>query len=219
MTKTIRVLVAAPDALFRTALVSVLARQAEIEVVGSADNGASAVRVCERLLPDVAVFDAALLHPDGLQAARELQQLQPTTVALLLGMNHEEPGLLGVLDAGGSGYVLAPFADEHLAPAIRAAGRGEVFFYPRDARLILQGLGRIEASKLWESLGGERLDKRDVEVLQMTAAGLRSTDIAPVLDITPRAVERAQLRVVEKLGLKQRDMLVRYLQSHGSAEP
>ena len=127
--------------------------------------------------------------------------------------------LVGDLTGAGTGHLLAPFADEHLAPAIRAAGRGEVFFYPRDARLILQGLGRIEASKLWESLGGERLDKRDVEVLQMTAAGLRSTDIAPVLDITPRAVERAQLRVVEKLGLKQRDMLVRYLQSHGSAEP
>src|SRR3954451_23717056 len=124
-----RILVADDHTMVRRGVQQVLDREADMQVVAEAEDGAQAVRLTLAGRIALAVLDVSMPRLTGLQAAREITQRSPATRVLMLSMHDGEQYLFGALEAGAPGYVLKPAADRDLVHAVRAAMRGEPFLY------------------------------------------------------------------------------------------
>lgn len=203
----ITVMLADDHAVLRAGLRALLNAEPDISVVGEAENGEEAVRLAQRIKPDVVVMDISMPVKDGLAATREITASLPGTRVLVLTMHAEEQYLLKVLEAGGSGYVLKRSADTELMEAIRTVHRGEAFLYPSATRLLLEAYRHGDRP---EPPAGGHLSEREEEVLRLTAEGYSNTEIGGQLYLSPKTVDTYRQRIMEKLGLHHRADLVRY---------
>ena len=207
----IRLLVADDHPVVRVGLRMLLAAQPDMEVVGEAADGGTAVARALELRPDVVVMDLAMGGMDGLAATREIVNRLPRTKVVVLTMHNNEEYLRQALDAGATGYVLKEAVDTEIAVAIRVVHRGEVFLYPSFTRVLLGDLIQTEeADDRSEQDGYELLSEREKEVLRLVALGDTNREIAERLFLSVRTVETYRARLMEKLNLKSRGELVRY---------
>jgi two-component system response regulator NreC len=207
----IRLLVADDHPVVRAGLRMLLAAQPDMEVVGEAVDGKTAVARALELEPDVVVMDLAMGGMDGLAATREIVNRLPHTKIVVLTMHDNEEYLRQALDAGATGYVLKEAVDTEIAVAIRVVQRGEVFLYPSFTRVLLGDLIQAEeADDRFEQNGYELLSEREKEVLRLVALGDTNREIAERLFLSVRTVETYRARLMEKLNLKSRGELVRY---------
>ena len=213
---TIRVLLADDHAMLRAGLKALIDAEPDLTVVGEAGNGEEAVRLTERLKPDVVVMDISMPVKDGLQATAEIGASGTGTRVLVLTMHAEEQYLLKVLEAGGSGYVLKRSADTELMEAIRAVHRGEAYLYPSATRLLLQAYRTGDRP---QAPAGGKLSEREEEVLRLTAEGYSNSEIGKQLYLSPKTVDTYRQRIMEKLGLHHRAELVRYALDTGLLQP
>ncbi|MBN1584411.1 MAG: response regulator transcription factor [Anaerolineae bacterium] len=213
----IRLLVVDDHPVVRAGLRVLLGAQPDMEVVGEAQDGASAVAKALELEPDVVVMDIAMENMNGLEATREIVNQLAHTMVLALTMHESEEYLRQMLEAGATGYVLKQAVDTELAVAIRAVHRGEVFLYPSFTRILLSDLVAKENSDdNSASLDDyDRLSQREQEVLRLVALGYTNRQIADQLFLSIKTVETYRARVMEKLNLKSRSALVRYALSKG----
>ncbi|MEV5101453.1 response regulator [Streptomyces massasporeus] len=212
-----RILLADDHALVRRGVRLILDAEPDLTVVAEADDGAEAVARARQHRPDLAVLDIAMPRLTGLQAARELSRTCPETRILILTMYDNEQYFFEALGAGASGYVLKSVADRDLVEACRATMRGEPFLYPGavDA-LIRDHLDRVREGGTGSS---RALTDREEEILKLVAEGHTSQQIADLLVISPKTVERHRANVLQKLGLKDRLELTRYAIRVGLIEP
>lgn len=203
----IRVLLADDHAVLRAGLKALLSLEPEMEVVGEAGTGEEAIERTRALRPDVVVMDLAMPGLGGLEATRQIAELDQPTRVLVLTSHAEEEYLLPVLGAGGSGYVQKTRADEDLINAIRVVAHGEVFLYPSATKLLLKGYRR--ADEVGESSPLAELSDREQQVLALTAEGYSSSEIGKKLFLSPKTVDTYRGRLMQKLGLTRRPELVR----------
>ncbi|MFF7311348.1 response regulator [Streptomyces sp. NPDC008137] len=212
-----RILLADDHALVRRGVRLILDAEPDLTVVAEADDGAEAVALAREHRPDLAVLDIAMPRLTGLQAARELSRTCPETRILVLTMYDNEQFFFEALAAGASGYVLKSVADRDLVEACRATMRGEPFLYPGavDA-LVRDYLDRVREGGAPPS---RTITDREEEILKLVAEGHTSQQIAELLVISPRTVERHRANLLQKLGLKDRLELTRYAIRVGLIEP
>ena len=192
--RPIRILIADDHALVRRGLRLVLESEPDLRVVGEAGDGAEAVRRAV------------------IQAAHELARLRPRLRILILSMHANEQYYLEAVRAGANGYVLKSVADHDLIRACRSAMRGEPFVYPETERsLIRHALDDGEAAVT--------LTARESQILALIADGHTSREIAEMLVISPRTVERHRENLRHKLGLRNRVDLTRYAIRAGLIAP
>ena len=151
----------------------------------------------------------------GIHAARQLSEHRPNLRTLILSMHDNEPFFFEALRAGASGYVLKSAAHEDLVPACRAALRGEPFLYPRGVTALVREFlaGGADGAR------DDPLSPRESEVVKLIAEGMTGREIAELLHIAEKTVERHRSNVFEKLGLKDRVALTRYAIRRGLVEP
>ncbi len=194
-------------AVLRAGLRALLNHEPDMEVVGEAANGREAVEVAERLRPDVIVMDLSMPVMGGLDATKQITEKGLPTRVLVLTVHAEHQYLLPVLQAGGAGYVLKQAADTELIQAIRTVHRGEAFLYPTAASMLLQDYRRrVSANE--DHYDG--LSEREREVLQYTAEGFSSQEIADRLFISAKTVDTYRQRIMDKLNIHHRSELIRY---------
>jgi DNA-binding NarL/FixJ family response regulator len=197
----------------RNGLRELLNSEPDFRVVGEVDDGAQAV---ERALADdvdLVVLDVTMPRMTGLQAARELSARKPGLRILMLSMHENEQFLFEALKAGASGYVLKTAADRDLVNACRATMRGETFLYAGAvAALVREHLDR-DATSL------DPLTPREVEVVKLVAEGHTSDEIAGLLFISRKTVDRHRANILEKLGMRDRVDLTRYAIRRGLITP
>lgn len=216
MMDKIRLLVADDHPVVRAGLHTLLATHPDMEVVGEAVDGASAVERALELEPDVVVMDLTMGEMDGLAATREIVDRLPETKVVVLTMHANEEYLRQALQAGATGYVLKEAVDTEIAVAIRVVQRGEVFLYPSFTRVLLADLIQgEETDDRSQHDGYERLSEREKEVLRLVALGDTNREIAERLFLSVRTVETYRARLMEKLNLKSRGELVRYALRRG----
>ena len=209
----IRILLADDHAMVRRGLRLVLEAQPDLEVVAEAGDGAEAVEAGLRGDVDLAVLDVSMPKLTGLQAAAELARRRPQLRMLMLSMHDSEQYLYQALKAGASGYVLKSGADRDLVEACRAAMRGEPFLYPAAvSRLIRDVLARAEEPV-------DPLTPRELQVVKLIAEAHTSEQIAELLVISQRTVDRHRENVLAKLGMRDRVELTRYAIRRGLVEP
>ena len=214
---TIRILLADDHALVRAGVRRILDAEPDLTVVAEASDGAEAVELARTIQPDLAVLDISMPRATGLQAAREIKRRAPSVQTLMLSMHDNEQYFFSALKAGACGYVLKSAADEDLVSACRAAARGESFLYAGVASALVRDF--LDRMKRGERVPSSVLTDREDEVVKLIAEGHSSREIARILVISPRTVERHRANVLAKLGMRDRTELTRYAVRAGLIEP
>jgi DNA-binding NarL/FixJ family response regulator len=210
--RTIRILLADDHAVVRRGLRLVLESEPDLCVVAEAGDGVEAVRRAVREDVDLAVLDISMPGMTGIQAAQELARLRPALRTLILSMHDNEQYLLEALRAGASGYVLKSVADHDLIRACRSSMRGEPFVYPAVEHALYRRALSDDDSRA-------ALTDREAQILALIADGHTSREIADMLVISPRTVERHRENLRHKLGLRNRVDLTRYAIRAGLIPP
>jgi DNA-binding NarL/FixJ family response regulator len=212
-----RILLADDHAMVRRGLRMVLDAEPDLEVVDEASDGAEALDRTLQGDVDLAILDVTMPRMTGLQAARELRRRGSETKVLVLSMHDNEQYLYEALKAGASGYVLKSAAHKDLVEACRAAMRGEPFLYPGAiTALIKDFLNHANEG------GPDRenpLTPREEEITKLIAEGHTSKQIAALLVLSEKTVERHRANILEKLGLRDRVDLTRYAIRRGLIDP
>ena len=209
-----RVLLADDHHVVRHGLRLLLDAEPDLTVVAEAGDGIEAVQAALDTDIDLAILDVSMPRMTGINAAREILGVRPTVRVLMLSMHDSTEYLFEALRAGASGYVLKSGADRDLIEACRAAMRDEPFLYPSAIRtLIRDHLDRPPTD------GGEILTPRETEIVKLIAEAHSSKEIAELLVISPKTVERHRANILEKLGMSDRVELTRYAIRRGLVEP
>jgi DNA-binding NarL/FixJ family response regulator len=209
-----RVLIADDHGVVRGGLRLLLDRQADMEVVGEASDGAEAVAETLATRPDLAILDVAMPRLTGIQATREIKAHAPDVDVLILSMHDDERYLFEALKAGAGGYVLKREADHDLVDAVRAISRGESFLTNAAQRSLVRE---------WMADGAtgpaEPLTPREQEVLKLIAEANTNREIGAILHLAEKTVESHRANILRKLGMRDRVQLVRYAIRRGLIEP
>ncbi len=211
-----RVLLADDHPVVRRGLRGLLDVEPDFTVVAEADDGAQAL---ERILEgdvDLAVLDISMPRMTGLQTATELARRRPEIRVLMLSMHENEQFFFEALKAGASGYVLKTAADRDLVEACRATMRGETFLYGGAVTALARDY--IARARRGED-DAEPLTPREQEVVKLVAEGHTSEEIAELLVISRKTVDRHRANILEKLGLRDRVDLTRYAIRRGLVAP
>jgi DNA-binding NarL/FixJ family response regulator len=212
-TRKTRILLADDHALVRRGLRLILDGEPDLRVVAEAGDGAEAVDLASREDVDLAILDITMPRMTGLQAARELARRAPQVRVLILSMHDNEQYLFEALKAGAAGYVLKSVADRDLVQACRAAVRGEHFLYPSAITALVRDYLRTER------VPDRILTPREEEIVKLIAEGRSSKEIADLLVISPKTVDRHRANILQRLGLRDRVELTRFAIRAGLVEP
>lgn len=214
---TTRILLADDHALVRRGVRLILDAEPDLEVIGEAADGAEAVTLAKADPPDLAVLDIAMPRMTGLQAARELTRIQPDLRILILTMYDNEQYFFEALRVGAAGYVLKSVADQDLVEACHAAMRDEPFLYPGAVTALVRDY--LERARSGTDIPERAVTDREEEVLKLVAEGHSTKEIAELLFISAKTVERHRSNILQKLGLRDRQELTRYAIRAGLIEP
>jgi two-component system, NarL family, response regulator NreC len=210
----IRVLLADDHAIVREGLKSLINSQDDMQVIGEASEGLSAVSLTSDLDPDVVVVDVSMPGLNGAQVTTQLRATQPDRKVVVLTV-HEDKGYLRLLlEAGAAGYVLKRAAAAELIQAIRAVAEGGTYIDPSLAGSVVDNFVRPaerEASIV-------DLSERESEVVRLIALGYSNKEIASQLKVSVKTVETYKTRSMEKLHIRSRVDIVRYAVRRGWLE-
>jgi DNA-binding NarL/FixJ family response regulator len=216
--KTISVLIADDHTVVRQGFVSLLSAEPDIMVVGEASNGREAVQLALQILPDIVVMDLAMPQLNGLEAIRQIASMGIKSRLLVLSSYTDDEYVRQVVGAGVSGYLTKQTAASNLIKAVREVSRGSHFFSPSVAKRYHE-LSRAALSngqqltKQTESMTG-----RQREILQLIAEGKPNKQVAVILGISIKTVEKHRQHLMNALGIHDIAGLTRYAVAHGIVE-
>lgn len=195
----IRIVLADDHPVVRTGLRAMLAGDADLEVVGEAENPDDAVRLAGDLSPDIVLMDLQFgTETTGADATRKIRALSNAPAVLVLTNYDTDGDILGAVEAGASGYLLKDAPPDELIAAIRAAAAGETALAPAIAGRLLARMRSPQPS----------LSSRETEVLRLVAAGDTNGDIAARLHITDATVKSHLVHIYTKLDVSSRTAAV-----------
>ncbi|MEU8617360.1 response regulator transcription factor [Streptomyces sp. NPDC048623] len=217
MSTPVRILLADDHALLRRGVRQVLDSEPDLTVVGEAGDGAGVLELAQEVVADLAVLDIAMPRMTGLQAARALAKDRPGLRILFLTMHDSEQYFFEALRIGACGYVLKSVADRDLVGASRGAMRDEPFLYPGTESALVRHY--LDLVRRGGALPRKPIAEREEEILKLVAEGCSSKEIADLLVISVKTVERHRANLLQKLGMRDRVELTRYAIRTGLIEP
>jgi DNA-binding NarL/FixJ family response regulator len=201
MTETdIRVVIADDHPVVRGGLSALLSTVPFIEVAGVAGTGREAVQAAVTLRPDVLVMDIQMPDLNGIAATREISRAAPDVAVLMLTMFDDDDSVFAAMRSGARGYVLKGAQQDEIVRAIQAVAAGEAIFGPGIARRVL-GMASAPATA---GAPFPELTRREHEVLDLIAAGLRNTEIARRMSIAPKTIANHISAIFTKLQVTDR---------------
>lgn len=210
-----RVLLADDHPIVRHGLRDLLNAEGDFTVVAESDDGAAAVERAVQRDIDLAILDISMPRMTGIQAAAELSSRRSDLKLLMLSMHENEQFLFEALRAGASGFVLKTAADRDLVHACRATMDGKPFLYAG----ALTALAKEHAAEARAGTIIDPLTPRELQVLKLVAEGNTSDEIAALLVISRKTVDRHRANMLEKLGMRDRVHLTRYAIRRGLIAP
>jgi two-component system response regulator NreC len=205
----IRVFLVDDHTVVRQGLRRILESDDEIEIIGEAGDGRSAIELVQKLRPHVVVMDVAMPDLNGIEATRQILKRVEGTKVLVLSMHGDDVYVRQALKAGARGYLLKDSEDLDLIKAVKALRGGGSFFSPPVSRVVLSGyLGDKVEGDIEDSVA--RLTDREREVLQLIAEGKTNKEVAGVLSVSINTVETHRKHIMEKLDLHNTAELVRF---------
>ena len=209
----IYLLLADDHPIMRQGLRGVFANEPDLTLVGEAGTGLEAIRLAEKLQPHVLVLDLMIPDLNGLEVTRQVHQRWPRIGIVMLSMQADESYVAQAFKHGARGYVLKDAPAACLLEGIRTVYAGGRYLSPPLSERALELYARAAASDSGDPV--EALTTREREVLQLTAEGRTSHEIAERLHISPRTVENHRTNLMTKLGLNNQSEVIRFALRHG----
>lgn len=208
----IKILVADDHEIVRHGVRNLLESEEDFQVVGEAVTGREAVKICEKLSPDIAIIDLGMPDLNGMEATRQIAKNCPKTRVLIFTMHETERLVQEVFQAGAKAYVLKSDAGKHLVHAIRAIHKGDHFFSSKVTEVIFEGFLRSASGEVRPESAGDvvRPTPREREIIQMLAEGKISKEVAAALGISVKTADTHRAAIMRKLGIHSVSELVRY---------
>jgi len=208
---TIGIVVADDHEVVRAGFAAILDTQPDFTVLGTAADGAEAVRTCRERCPDVVLMDIRMPGMDGIEATRLLTSAGSRPRVLVLTTFDLDEYVYDALRAGASGFLLKDVTAERLFDAVRVIAAGEALLAPAITKRLIGEFARQRPRPVDPAQGNRRLaalTPRETEVLRLMAAGLSNPEIAKRLVVTEETVKTHVSRVLGKLGLRDRTQAV-----------
>jgi DNA-binding NarL/FixJ family response regulator len=215
----IRVLVVDDQALVRGGFRSILETQADIEVVGEAEDGQDAVEQVARNAPDVVLMDIRMPRLDGIAATSAIVAAARPPKVLILTTFDLDDYVYGALRAGASGFLLKSAPPRELADAIRTVASGDALLAPEITRRLIEDYVSRPRRALELDVAFDRLTPREAEVLLLIARGLSNAEIAARLYLSEPTVKTHVTRVLAKLHVRDRVHAVVLAYESGLVQP
>lgn len=204
----VRIILVDDHNLVRQGLRSLLESQG-FSVVGEAADGLEAVERARELSPDIVIMDISMPAENGLNAARDIHKVCPSSKVVLLTQHNEDLYIADALEAGVAGYVLKSQVSSDLLHAIRQVSSGHVYISPGISGAV------IAAYKSRLNKKTDALTLRERQVLQLIAEGKTTRDVASLLFISVKTAETHRSRLMQKLDIHETAGLVRYAIRNG----
>jgi len=195
--KPIRVMLVDDHTMVRRGLATFLKVFEDLQLVGEAENGETAIQLCAEVLPDVILMDMVLPVMDGATATRAIRQQFPQVQVIVLTSFKEGELIKNALEAGAIGYLLKDVSADELVDAIRAAHAGRATLSPEAAQALVETTNQPRTY-------GLDLTEREREVLALMIEGLNNTQIAGRLTVSPSTIKSHVSNILAKLGVASR---------------
>ncbi len=219
---TVRVIVADDHQVVRAGFAALLETQPDFTVLGTASDGAEAVRMSRELRPDVILMDVRMPGTDGIEATRQLTGAPDAPRIIILTTFDLDQYVYDALRAGASGFLLKDVTAERLFDAVRVVAAGDALLAPGVTRRLISEFARMPkpAGPASQPAAAVRdLTPRETEVLRLLAEGLSNPEIADRLVVTEETVKTHVSRVLHKLGLRDRTQAVVLAYESGLVTP
>jgi two-component system response regulator NreC len=207
----IKVLVVDDHTIVRHGIYALLGLMSDIELVGEAVNGREALEKVRKLMPDIVLMDIAMPLMDGLEATRRICKEFPQTKVIALTQYDDHEFVFPVIEAGARGFISKTAASSELTSAIRSVYRGDSYLSPSVARVFVegyqQGIG-VDAVRGQDPY--RQLTNREREILKLLAEGHTTQEVADMLVISPKTVDRHKTNLMAKLAIHSRADLIKY---------
>ena len=213
-----RILVADDHAIVREGLRQLLAREPDMDVVGEAEDGQEALEKARSLRPDITLLDIAMPRLSGLDAVRLIKEAVPETQIVVLSMYEKEAFVHQVFASGALAYVLKAASSSDVIEAVRAAYQGEYFLSSQIRaeviRTYLDSRGEKRSVR-----GYDLLSDREQQVFRLVVEGNSTAQVADLLCLSPKTVEKHRANVMKKLGVRDLLAMVKYAIKIGIIDP
>lgn len=206
-------LIIADDHIFvREGLRELIENQADLKVIGEADDGEAAVTLCREHPVDIVIMDISMPGLNGIDATRKIKSNTPEIKVIILSMHAEKNIVKDALKAGANGYLLKNSAFDEIHGAIRVVVSGQIYISPQIATIVVSEFLNPACAGHDKA---EILSDRERQVLQLLAEGKRSKEIAMEINIGVRSVEKIRGIIMDKLQLYSTAELTKYAIGHG----
>jgi len=206
MMETIRILIADDQTITRTGIRVLLSAQAEIEIVGEAQNGEQAIELAASLQPDVILMDLRMPGINGIEATRRIHRTAPNIHILILTVFEDDTSVFPAIRAGARGYLLKNSEQDELLRAIQTVVNGGAIFSPGIAQKVL-GYLNAPPPNVPDQIFDE-LTPREKEVLELIAQGSSNTEIAALLVLSPKTISNCISNILLKVQATDRAKLM-----------
>jgi NarL family two-component system response regulator LiaR len=212
-TEKIKVVIVDDHQVVRQGLRTFLELHEDIDVVGEAEDGVTAVETARTLAPDIILMDLVMPRLDGIAATRQVKALGGSTKVIALTSFTEDDKVFPAIQAGASSYLLKDVSPDDLVEAIRAVHRGEARLHPNIARKLMEQVAQQDTFKP-EALARD-VTERELEVIRLVAKGYSNHSIAQELFISEKTVKTHVSNILGKLELADRTQLAIYAIKEG----
>lgn len=203
----IRVIIAEDHNLVRQGIRALLEQSSEVQVVAEAATGEEAIQLAEIHKPEVVVMDLSMPRLDGAQAAERILDMNLPTQIIILSMHADTTMVQQLLRRGVKGYLLKDAVTEELLLAVRSVSQGKMFLSPTISDTVMTML--LSPSDASAERVADLLTAREREVLQLVAEGHTNNDMADIMSISVKTVEKHRANVMSKLQVNDLASLIR----------
>jgi two-component system response regulator NreC len=205
----ITVFLADDHTIVRQGLAKLLEAEADLQVVGEAENGREAVVKVEKLKPNVVLMDIAMPMLNGIEATRQIKKICPQTKIIILSMHSHDRYISELFSLGASGYMLKSSTGADIINAIHTANKGSTYLSPSISDKVIEDYLSLKKKSHQDDLYN-RLSNREREVFQMIAEGRATKEIAKILYLSPSTVKTHRSNIMEKLEMDNISQLIQF---------
>jgi len=203
----IRVLLADDHKIFRECMRPLIEKEG-MDVIGEAENGRKAIKLAGKLIPNILIMDVSMPDMNGIEATRKIIAEMPNVKVIALSMHSDRRFVLGMLEAGASGYLLKDCAFGERVSAINQVSTGNTYLSPKIADVVVRGyLSKDDNSSVNR---GTVLTSREREILQLIAEGLTAKEIADHVFLSIKTIETHRRNIMQKLNIRSTAALTKY---------
>lgn len=208
---TIKLFIVDDHGVVRDGICALFNTQADINIVGCADNGRRAVEQVVKLSPDIVLMDIAMPELNGIQATEQIMESCPQTRVIILSMHASKEHISSSLKAGARGYLLKESVGKEVIQAVRSVYAGNRYLSQSISNKVFDHYAQQQTTQNPIDL----LSIREKEILQLVVEGNSSTQIAKILCLSPNTIDTYRSRLMQKLSIKDIPSLVKFAIRHG----